>query len=77
MARGGWVGTELDDAWPEERRRALVRRAVEIYRVRGTVEGLRAHIELVTGGRVEIVESGGVAWSAQVAQTCPVRPSRV
>jgi phage tail-like protein len=67
----GWVGTELDDAWPEERRRALVRRAVEIYRVRGTIDGLRAHIELVTGGRVEIVESGGVAWSAQNGTDLP------
>ncbi len=70
----GWVGTELDDAWPEERRRALVRRAVEIYRVRGTVDGLRAHMELVTGGRVEIVESGGVAWSAQSGADMPGQP---
>jgi len=67
----GWVGTELDEAWPEQRRRALVRRAVEIYRVRGTVGGLRAHLELITGGRVEIVESGGVAWSAQSGADLP------
>jgi phage tail-like protein len=70
----GWVGTDLDDTWPEERRRALVRRAVEIYRVRGTMNGLRAHIELVTGGRVEIVESGGVAWSVQSGADMPGQP---
>ena len=71
---GGWVGTELDDAWPEERRRALVRQAVGIYRVRGTAGGLRTHIELATGGRVEIVESGGVAWSAQSGADLPGQP---
>jgi phage tail-like protein len=68
---GGWVATELDDNWPEERRRALVRRAVEIYRIRGTTEGLRAHVELVTGGRVEIGESGGVAWSRESGADLP------
>jgi phage tail-like protein len=71
---GGWVATELDDDWPEERRRALVRRAVEIYRIRGTAEGLRAHVELVTGGRVEIVESGGVAWSRESGADLPGQP---
>jgi phage tail-like protein len=71
---GSWVGMELDDDWPEERRRALVRRAVEIYRVRGTADGLRAHIELVTGGRVEIVESGGVAWSRETGADLPGQP---
>jgi len=71
---GGWVGTELDDTWPQERRRELVRRAVEIFRVRGTANGLRAHIELATGGRVEIVESGGVAWSAQSGADMPGQP---
>jgi phage tail-like protein len=71
---GGWVGTELDEEWPEERRRALVRRAVEIYRVRGTAPGLQAHIELVTGGRVEIVETGGVTWSQESGAEIPGQP---
>lgn len=67
----GWLGTELDDSWSEERRRELVRQAVLIYRLRGTVSGLRAHIELVTGGQVEIVESGGVAWSQESGADLP------
>lgn len=71
---GGWVGMDLDEDWPEERRRALVRRAVEIFRIRGTAAGLRAHIELVTGGRVEIVESGGVAWSRESGADLPGQP---
>ncbi len=71
---GGWVGTDLDDNWPEERRRALVRRAAEIYRIRGTVEGLRVHIDLVTGGHTEIVETGGVAWSRENGADLPGQP---
>ncbi|HEV2344692.1 MAG TPA: phage tail protein [Actinocrinis sp.] len=59
----GWVGTVLDENWPLERQRATVAHSVRLYRTRGTVEGLRALIELVTAGEVEIAESGGVAWS--------------
>lgn len=59
-----WVGTVLDENWPLERQRATVAHSVRLYRTRGTVEGLRALIELVTAGEVEIAESGAVAWSA-------------
>ncbi len=67
----GWLAIELDDRWPEERRRALVRQATELYRLRGTPLGLRAHLELATGGTVEIVETGGVAWSQQTDTELP------
>jgi phage tail-like protein len=60
----GWVGTVLDENWPLERQRAAVAHSVRLYRMRGTVEGLRALIEVVTGGEVELAESGGVRWSA-------------
>jgi phage tail-like protein len=59
----GWVGTVLDENWPLDRQRATVAHSVRLYRMRGTVEGLRALIEVVTGGEVELAESGGVAWS--------------
>jgi phage tail-like protein len=59
----GWVGLVLDETWPVDRRRELVARGVEIYRMRGTVEGLRAEVEIFTGGTVEISETGGTAWS--------------
>jgi phage tail P2-like protein len=58
-----WVGLELDDRWPPERQRALVRRMIGLYRSRGTVDGLREHVELVTGGQVEVEDNGGVLWS--------------
>jgi hypothetical protein len=59
----GWVGIELDEGWPIDRRRAVVATAVEMYRLRGTVAGLRANLQVLTGGSVEIADSGGVASS--------------
>lgn len=58
-----WVGVELDERWPVERQRAFVAAAIDLYARRGTVAGLRAHLELVTGGEVTIAESGGAASS--------------
>ena len=59
----GWMGVDVDATWPLERRRQLVACAIDLYRRRGTAVGLRLHLEVCTGGQVEISESGGVAWS--------------
>lgn len=58
-----WVAYPVGETWPDDRARALVRRAVELYRWRGTVKGLRALLETYLGQSVEIVEPGGVSWS--------------
>jgi phage tail-like protein len=70
----GWVGLALDDRWPVERRRALVARAVLLYRRRGTAAGLAEHVEVFTGGRPEIVENGGTAWSVTPESPMPGTP---
>jgi phage tail-like protein len=54
-----WVALPLAEEWPADRRRALVARAVELHRWRGTKRGLSALLETVTGGYVEVVDSGG------------------
>jgi len=59
----GWVGLLLDETWPIERRRAFIALAAELYRARGTMAGLADQVRLFTAGEVEIVESGGSAWS--------------
>jgi phage tail-like protein len=59
----GWFGTVLDENWPVRRRRAAVAQSVVLFRQSGTVAGLRALVELVTDGEVEIADSGGVSWS--------------
>jgi phage tail-like protein len=63
-----WVGVEIDENWPLERRRRLVELVVDLYRMRGTVAGLSAHIELYAGVAPEILENGGCLWS-QTAET--------
>jgi phage tail-like protein len=64
-----WVGIEVDESWATDRRRAAVSTAVEMYRMRGTISGLRANLEVLSGGQVEITDSGGVAFS-----TSPMGP---
>ncbi len=70
----GWVGVLLDENWPLERRRAFVAQAAELYRLRGTATGLAAHVRVFTGGQVEIVESGGAAWSSKSGGKLPGGP---
>ena len=52
---GSWIGATFEPGMPEERRRALLRHAPELYRWRGTLRGLRAALDVATGGAV----SGG------------------
>jgi phage tail-like protein len=67
----GWVALALDENWPLERKRTLVARSVELYRIRGTARGLAEHVALVTGVEPEIEESGGVAASTEAGQPLP------
>jgi phage tail-like protein len=53
-----WVALEVDEHWTPEQRRELVRNAVELHRWRGTSRGLAAQVRLLTGGEVEVVDSG-------------------
>lgn len=66
-----WMGLVADETWPVERRRAFVASASELYRMRGTARGLAAHVRIFTGGEVEIVEHGGIAWSATAGGPLP------
>ena len=61
----GWVGVALDPARPLGLRRAAVAHAVTLYRWRGTAQGIAAAVELATGVRPEVFDSGGAAWSAR------------
>jgi phage tail-like protein len=51
-----WVGMTFDRALPVARRRELVRNAYRLYRLRGTPEGMRLHVELTTGVSPMILE---------------------
>jgi phage tail-like protein len=70
----GWVAYPLDDTWTLPQRRALVAEAVQLHRWRGTRRGLAKHVELLTGGTVEVVDNGGCGWSPRPGGAPPGSP---
>jgi phage tail-like protein len=66
-----WVGVLLDENWPQEKQREFIQAAVPLFRWRGTSRGLRQEVEILTGGVVEIAETGGVTVSNRPAGTLP------
>jgi phage tail-like protein len=70
---GEWVAVSVDETWEEDRRRAFVARGAELYRRRGTAAGLKEHLEIHTGGKVEITENGATAWSLNSGSPPPGR----
>lgn len=73
MWLGEWVAVNVDETWDEDRRRALVARGAELYRRRGTAAGLKEHLEIHTGRKVVISESGETAWSLKPGTPPPGR----
>lgn len=70
----GWLGLVLDPAWPETRRRELVLRAADLLRLRGTPDGIRDVVALVTGCPVRVRDSGGVRASQTRGEPLPGDP---
>jgi phage tail-like protein len=50
---GGWIGATFDPAYPPERRRQALTHAMELFRTRGTMRGLRLALNILTGGAEE------------------------
>jgi phage tail-like protein len=72
---GSWFGLTLDEAWSIDRRRAVLANAFELYRMRGTAKGLKAQVEIFTGGSAEIVDTGGVATATATGEAIPGSPN--
>lgn len=68
---GEWVSAEYDEALPETRQRALVARSAELLGWAGTARGLGDLLELLTGRRPEIEETGGAGWSLEPGGAMP------
>jgi phage tail-like protein len=66
-----WVALVVDESWSLERKRALVARAVGLYRRRGTARGIVEHVALFTGVEPELDEPGAVAASTEPLQPLP------
>jgi phage tail-like protein len=52
-----WTAFSLDLDWPEPQKRALIKRAVDLYRIRGTKRGLALFLRLFTGHEPDIAEN--------------------
>jgi phage tail-like protein len=58
---GSWIGVAFDPAYPQKRRRRLLENAPELFRKRGTLDGLKMALDLATesalsGGEVLVLE---------------------
>jgi phage tail-like protein len=51
-----WLSLVLDESWPEEKRRQLLRAAADLYRRRGTRQGLEDYLAIYTSKKPTIVE---------------------
>ena len=70
-----WFGMVLDESWTIDRRRQLVAKAFDFYRMRGTSSGLKSQIEALTDGTVELHETGGIVVSATAGAALPGSPN--
>jgi phage tail-like protein len=52
-----WTAMVLEEDWPTSKKRRLIKRAVELYRIRGTLRGLKLFISLFTGHEPDIREN--------------------
>lgn len=52
-----WTAMVLDAGWPIEKKRALLKRSVDLYRIRGTTRGLALFLKLFIGHEPIIEEN--------------------
>lgn len=52
-----WTAMVVDMDWPEAKKRAILKRAVDLYRIRGTVRGLSLALQVFTGHEPLIEEN--------------------
>ncbi len=52
-----WTAFVVDLDWPESKKRALIKRAVDLYRIRGTKRALSLFLKLFTGYEPDIEEN--------------------
>ena len=50
-----WTAMVVDEDWPVEKKRGLIKKAIELYKIRGTVKGLKLFIALFTDHEPEIL----------------------
>lgn len=72
-----WVAVELDPALPLPLRRALVARAVQAHRRRGTARGLVEWLWLCLGLHAQVHDGAGATWSRTPSTELADPPAQV
>jgi len=58
---GAWIGAEAVDAsLPEELQRTLLAKSGRAMSQRGTLDGIRQYLEMLSGSPAEVIDGGGV-----------------
>lgn len=52
-----WSAMVLEEDWPVQKKRRLIKKGIELYRIRGTVKGLKLFIALFTGHEPALQEN--------------------
>jgi phage tail-like protein len=66
---GHWLGLEVDEAWPIERKRELVRRGDELARRHGTRAGLELTLKIAFPEHpLRVEDSGAVTWAGKTGK---------
>jgi phage tail-like protein len=69
-----WLGVELDEAWPEDRWRELVRHGTDLARMRGTKAGLELELEIAfPDAPLRVEDEGGVFTALDESGLPPVK----
>ena len=64
-----WLGLEVDEAWPVERKRELVRRGDELARRHGTRAGLELTLKIAFPQHpLRVEDSGAISWPGKAGQ---------
>jgi phage tail-like protein len=53
---GSWLAVSWDENWSENKKRTFIAHAYELYKSRGTLQGLKAMVEFFTDRKAAIVE---------------------
>lgn len=52
-----WTAMVVEEDWPIEKKRRLIRKALELYRIRGTVKGLKLFLSLFSAAEPQLQEN--------------------
>ncbi len=69
-----WIGMVLDPGQQPARQRELLRSASIRQGWQGTSRGIQQAVEALLGVRVEVIDSGGAAWSVDAQDPLPGDP---